>query len=233
MTTRQFELYPEERHWWSFNDYGAVVDVVRRLKAASGNEDVFRVVEFGPGSSTLALIEGGATHIDAFETDPHWADVHAARLAAHLDRVDIYIYGWSDPLQVTASLDRYDLAFVDGPVESERRVAVVRWCLEHALAVLVPADEPAGRESPMKVAVMEFIAEFRCRAERLETGPLAGSFMLLWPGQADIVATDEQTAVHAAPGVQVGGFVDQSVGAPLAAPKLSRKERRAAAKGQA
>ena len=50
---REFRLYPREEHFCSFADYGAILDTVRRL-------DAKRVLEFGPGHSTLALVEGGA-----------------------------------------------------------------------------------------------------------------------------------------------------------------------------
>src|SRR3954468_3676950 len=98
-----FALYPEELRWWSFNDYGAVLQVMQRLGPR-------RVLEFGPGSSTLALIEGGATHIDSCEDDPVWFNTYTVRLQKKCPRiVTLRPYTWSDPVTVPGVDDKvYD-----------------------------------------------------------------------------------------------------------------------------
>src|SRR4051812_40979556 len=94
MKTPPFELYPIEQHWWSFNDYGAVLEVTERLKAK-------KVLEFGPGWSTRALIEGGATKVDTCEDDPDWFAVHSERLVPQFpDVVTLHPYVWSDPVSI-------------------------------------------------------------------------------------------------------------------------------------
>lgn len=168
---RTFALYPEAQHWWSFTDYGAVVDVVQHLGAR-------RVLEFGPGSSTLALIEGGATSIDTLEDDPHWAGVHEARLAARYPAiVRVHRYVWRDPLTI-APIDaaRYDLALIDGPRGTDRRPAVVQYCLDRCAAVLLPTEDG----NPTLRPVLQMLAAARgLQLEIRETGPLAGAFALI------------------------------------------------------
>lgn len=179
-----FKLYPEERHWWSFNDHGAVLDVMQRLQPK-------RVLEFGPGSSTLALIEGGAAHIDTCEDDPIWAATYEERLVPkYPGLVFLHRYTWRDPLSIPSIDDqRYDLALIDGPrddhsdgPDGSMRIAVVRYALERCKAVLVPTE---GRDQGPMLRVFDEIANGRGRQyEVMETGPLATSFaLLIWPDQ--------------------------------------------------
>lgn len=170
---RTFKLYPEERHWWSLNDYGAVLDTVTRRKAK-------RILEFGPGSSTLALIEGGATHIDTCEDKPDWAQVYEERLVAFYPGiVNLHRYTWSDPLHIPATDDQqYDLALIDGPLGTDQRGPVVRYAMERCAAVLVPTEDknPAFRQEVHAIAVA---ADWNINIR--ETGPLSGGFALLTP----------------------------------------------------
>src|SRR5512147_916121 len=103
-----FKLYPEERHWWSFNDYGATLAAVRHLGAR-------RVLEFGPGSSTLALIEGGATHIDTCEDSPDWAKVYRERLERQYPGI-VHLYEYApgdfDGLDKAIGDQTYDLGMI-------------------------------------------------------------------------------------------------------------------------
>lgn len=167
----EFELYPEERHWWSMNDYRAVLDTMRQLKPA-------RVLEFGPGSSTLALIEGGASHVDTLEDDPDWATTYEERLQAKYPAiVTLHRYAWSDPLSIP-SIDgeTYDLALIDGPLGTNRRPAVVAYCLDRCAAVLAPTEDgnPGFRLELRRIAEARGLA-----LEIRETGPLSGGFALL------------------------------------------------------
>ncbi len=166
-----FTLYPEERHWWSFNDYGAVLDTMRLLQPK-------RVLEFGPGSSTLALIEGGAAHIDTLEDNPDWAEVYETRLAGkYPELVRVHRYVWADPVTIPAiDGEHYDLALIDGPLGTDRRGAVVRYCLDHCDAVLAPTEDgnPKFRKELQDIAkATGWSIDIR------ETGPLSGGFALL------------------------------------------------------
>jgi len=171
---RTFQLYPEERHFWSFNDYGAVLDVMElRLPK--------RILEFGPGSSTLALIEGGAETIDACEDDPHYFATYQRRLAAaYPSIVSMQAYRWSDPLRVPQLDGRwYDLALIDGPRETPNRAAAIEYCLQRCAAVLIPLEEHPGHQYLRPVAV-ELAKRHGRSVEIIEdTGPLAGAFALL------------------------------------------------------
>lgn len=205
---RTFELYPVEQHWWSFNDYGAVVDVVRMLGAT-------RVLEFGPGSSTLALVEGGATSITTMESDPHWAQVHRDRLLPRCQHVAVdlkeYTIGADPdvPYRVSRAYGEFDLALIDGPIDLDARVGILRACLDDWLvrAVLVPLDGSGA----LLDAVCSYAQVPGLMVEVLETGPLAGSFALIRrpPGtpsaerflrdRAVAPASDASPSVEAAP----------------------------------
>lgn len=172
--TGPFRLYPAEQHWWSFNDYGVVVDLVRKLKPQ-------RVLEFGPGSSTLALIEGGADWIDSCEDDPHWFATHIERLEDRFPQfVALRPYNYGRPLFVpTVQGCRYDLGLIDGPADTAKRPAIIDYALERCDAVLVPLEEASTNDHLLRDYV-------RCMpnvsVEWIEnTGPLAGAFALIRP----------------------------------------------------
>lgn len=173
--TRELKLYPAERHWWSFNDYRAVLGVVVQLQPAT-------VLEFGPGSSTLALLEGGAGHIDALEDDAKWIAVNSNLLLEHAARVSLIPYVWADPLAIPAiDARRYDLALIDGPRTTENRVAVLEYCLTRAAAVLMPLEESADRHGQgyLRPHVMAAAARHGRSVALIESGPLSGTFALL------------------------------------------------------
>lgn len=177
-----FRLYPEEARWWSFQDYQAVLDVARRLRPG-------RVLEFGPGSSTLALIEGGAAEIDTCEDNPDWAQVYEERLARRFPEpgwpavVRLHRYEWPDaaPLSIPAvDGGLFDLALIDGPLGTERRPDVLRYCLQRCVYVLMPTEEHKTRA--WLWPLIEGIArEAGVPAERWDTGPLSGAFALVGP----------------------------------------------------
>lgn len=174
MGASRFELYPEERHWWSFNDYAAVLDTVRRLAAR-------RILEFGPGSSTLALVEGGATTIDTLEDDPKWYDVHRSRVGRQFAGVvNVHRYTWADPLEIPAiDCQAYDMGLIDGPHDTPRRVAVLEYCLGRCSAVLLPTEDYKVASPPLRPHIARLAGAFGCKVEIWETGPLSGSFALL------------------------------------------------------
>lgn len=170
-----FKLYPEERHWWSMADYGAVLDVMQRLQPR-------RVLEFGPGSSTLALIEGGATFIDSCEDAPDWLETYRERLqAVYPDIVRIVPYTWSDPLAIPSLGGlRYDMALIDGPYTSERRPPVLAFALDRCDTVLIPTEDDGRKHKSYLRPIIRKMAKARGRSvEFMETGPLSGGFALI------------------------------------------------------
>lgn len=184
--TRTFELYPEERHWWSFSDYGHVLDTVRALGAK-------RVLEFGPGSSTLALIEGGATTIDTCEDDPDWAQVYEERLQAKYPQiVRVHRFTLAEPLSIPKVDDRrYDLALVDGPLGTNSRPVVIRYALERCAAVLVPTED-LNRD--FRNTLRDIAASSGWDIAITDTGPLSGGFALMTPKAADAPVEPEDVA---------------------------------------
>lgn len=170
-----FHLYPVERHWWSFQDYGAVLEVMGRLQPK-------RVLEFGPGSSTLALIEGGATTIDTCEDNPIWSRTYRVRLeGAYPDIVMLHSYRQADPLTIPdVDAQRYDMALIDGPYGSEQRPPVIEYALQRCAAVLVPTEDH-GRvyKSILRPVIVRLAEQYRRTVEFMETGPLSGGFALI------------------------------------------------------
>lgn len=172
-----FALFPEPTSWWSLADYGAVLKVMRERKPQ-------RVLEFGPGSSTLALIEGGASVIDSCEDNPEWLGVYDERLPRRFPQVRLRPYVFTNPLTVPGvDRERYDLALVDGPRGTDKRPAAIEYCLQRCDAVLAPTEDWRGDGR----ATVRLI-ETACRklAQRYgrtltieETGPLSGAFALL------------------------------------------------------
>lgn len=154
-------------HFWSRADHDAVVAFVQRLRPQ-------RVLEFGPGASTLSLIEGGAWRVDALEDDEHWRKVWTHRLQRR--QVQIHAYTWSDPLSTPMDGEKFDLALIDGPHLTEKRPAVIRYCLQRCAKVLVPL-ESIGTDLLERFV----LNELKCVVELQQTGPLAGSFALLTP----------------------------------------------------
>ncbi len=169
-----FRLYPEEGGWWSQQDYQAVMDITSELRPK-------RVIEFGPGSSTLALLEGGAQRIDTCENNEDWAQVYDERLVLRFPtQVWLHRYTWAEPLSVPAlDAETFDLALVDGP-RTHLRIPVLRYCLERCQHVLAPTeDEGRIHESFLRPRLRALAEEFGRDMQIIETGPLSGGFALL------------------------------------------------------
>lgn len=99
-----FKLYKEQKHTFSFIDYGML------LKEAAG---VKSALEFGPGISTLALIEAGVEKIVTLEHDPKWFD---AAVAQFKDYPQVSVRTYKDEPVVEADVEgEFDIAFVDSP----------------------------------------------------------------------------------------------------------------------
>lgn len=131
MVTRTFRLFPADYSWWTFADYDSLLTAAERYRPR-------RVLEFGPGGSTLALIEAGATAIDSCEDEAEWLETYRARLGApHRDTVRLHAFVNTDPIAIPA-LDgaRFDLAFIDGPKRTPTRLPAIRYAQAHADVVV-------------------------------------------------------------------------------------------------
>lgn len=113
-----FELFREERAVFTFDDYAAVMGAVRGVK---------RVMEFGPGASTLAMIEAGVEHIVSAECSSLWEAKARVSLQEYIDAGRVEIIRFTNTVPVTFSQEvegPFDLVFVDSPVGIEARSAV-------------------------------------------------------------------------------------------------------------
>jgi hypothetical protein len=173
---RAFSLFQNETNFWSFSDYGAVVDTVSALGAK-------RILEFGPGSSTLALIEGGATSIDTCEDDQVWAEIYEERLVRRFpDIVHLHRYSWklTGPIIPALDSETFDLALIDGPFETERRFPIIGYALQRCRSVLVPTEDAGRTNQSLFRPYLNMLAKNEhLYLEIRNTGPLSGGFALL------------------------------------------------------
>lgn len=176
--TQRFKLYPQEQRWWSFQDYQAVLDAMAKTGAK-------RILEFGPGSSTLALIEAGAEHIECCEDDPQWGRVYQERLADRFPGiVTIRPYTFADPLEIPDLVGRtFDMALIDGPRGTENRPVVLRYVLTRCRWVLMCCEEWQTR-AWLRPIILEAAHEAGRPVEFTVTGPLSGAFALIGPKEA-------------------------------------------------
>ncbi len=200
-----FKLYPEEKHWWSFQDYSAVLTIMERLHPA-------RVLEFGPGNSTLALIEGGAAHIDCCEDNPIWFNTYKERIADAYPAIVRFVpYEWSDPVSIPAiDAERYDLALIDGPHGTLNRPAVIAYCLQRCAAVLVPTEEIAYGKGALRPHIQRLGDAFGFDIEWMETGPLSGGFALLTSNKSLLTSNESLPAQAAEVSIDTAPQVEQA-----------------------
>lgn len=101
-----FKLYTEESATFRFSDYALLMQQVKDLEAKS-------CLEFGPGLSTLALIEAGIEKIVTLEHDPEWFDANVERFK---DFPQVEVRRYQDEPVVLADVEEdFDMAFVDSP----------------------------------------------------------------------------------------------------------------------
>ena len=146
-----FELYKAETPYLKFEDYGLIIEEVKRANAKTA-------LEFGPGASTLALIESGLERIVTCEHDRGWREKAKTKFR-DFPQVKVIAY-LNEPIAV-AEIDRkFDIAFVDSPQgyvgarvvhpgqEDWSRLNTCLLALEHApIVVLHDAIRPLERGS--------------------------------------------------------------------------------------
>lgn len=103
-------LYPATK-FLSREHYDIIVRYAKGAKTA---------LEFGPGATTLALVEAGVKRIDTFDHDPKWIEHYrtAFRAWGHI-AVGMYV---NAPVVTAPCLDQYDIAIVDSPQGDRNRV---------------------------------------------------------------------------------------------------------------
>jgi hypothetical protein len=100
----KYELYKEDSLTFQFKDYGILLNAAKGAKSA---------LEFGPGSSTLALIEAGVPKIVTCEYDPGWREIAKEKFAQY---PQVTVIPFLDEPEAKADIEgEFDLAFVDSP----------------------------------------------------------------------------------------------------------------------
>lgn len=165
-----FRLYPEERRIFEFCDYGALLHECARVGARS-------VLEFGPGISTLALVESGAEMIRTCEYQDRWIAQAAELLRGH-PHVSVHRYCNEPVVKMQDDPgNEFDLAFVDSPLgvpsrgavrhpeqEDCNRLNTVLYALDRSPVVLL---HDAKREG--EAATLARVAAMRHRVEMIDT----------------------------------------------------------------
>jgi hypothetical protein len=101
-----FKLYTVEQDCLPFRDYAALLKEFQGVKTA---------LEFGPGVSTLALIEAGVEKIVTLE---HLAEWYDKALEKFKDYPQVTVARYADEPSIAAAevaFQDFDIAFVDSP----------------------------------------------------------------------------------------------------------------------
>lgn len=104
----RFALYQVQTTTFSFECYGTLIDEIRILGAKTA-------LEFGPGYSTLALIESGLEKIVTLEHDLQWFEKAREQFR---DYPQVEIRSYKDEPEAIADLkpdETFDIAVVDSP----------------------------------------------------------------------------------------------------------------------
>jgi hypothetical protein len=99
-----FKLYTVERECLPFVDYATLLREFQGVKT---------VLEFGPGVSTLALIEAGVEKIVTLEHLPEWFNKAVEKFKDY-PQVEIRPY-WDEPTVLADVEEDFDVALVDSP----------------------------------------------------------------------------------------------------------------------
>jgi hypothetical protein len=102
-----FRLYKREQSVFTFDDYAVLLTEAKRINA-------MRVLEFGPGNSTLAWIEAGCDEIVSLEHNAKWMGIAKDKLGSH-SNVCLMSYQNAPEIEVSGLGGTFDLAFVDSP----------------------------------------------------------------------------------------------------------------------
>ena len=104
-TESPFKLYKQDFRTFRFGDYGIL------LNEATGKK---RILEFGPGCSTWALIESGCPEIVTCEYDPRFLESAKEKFKDY-PQVKVIPFLDTAPEAQADLQGEFDLAFVDSP----------------------------------------------------------------------------------------------------------------------
>lgn len=108
------------------------------LSMFCASKQIKSALEFGPGNSTQAMIDGGVEFIKSFEQDAFMAEKMRNLLPG--DKVEIITY---DPTAIPLEFDvhgRVDMAFIDGPTRdafTPSRLNAALFCFNRAQYIVM------------------------------------------------------------------------------------------------
>ena len=98
------------------NDAGLDKEECEWLTRFCGFHEFKTVLEFGPGNSTQAMLDGGVPWIVSYEHEAEYACVAMKIFEAYSDRVQIVKYdAMKMPIVPKPECLKFDFAFIDGP----------------------------------------------------------------------------------------------------------------------
>lgn len=111
-----FRLYKREQSVFAFDDYAVLLSEAKRVHAD-------RILEFGPGNSTLAWIEAGCNEIVSLEHNQQWMERAKDKFAGYLN---VHLVPYKNAAEIVVPQLNgkvFDLALVDSPVGVDLRSA--------------------------------------------------------------------------------------------------------------
>lgn len=128
----------------AFSGWAIGVDDYDWLVSWCKDQNVRRVMEFGPGDSTQAFLDAGCSVLSA-ESDPEWHRTMLERFSND-DPVSLTFYLDEAGCALPEPMETFDLVFVDGPPawnEGSRRHTLA-WAMAHADNVVLHDARRAG-----------------------------------------------------------------------------------------
>lgn len=126
-------------------DYDIIVELARGSESA---------IEFGPGVTTLALVEAGVAHIHTYEYQRAWYTT-ARRRFRGFTGVRVGLFRNEAVVEVKDAMESYDIAVVDSPIAGKKwrqirgqeglaRLNTLQCALRHADTVILHDANRAG-----------------------------------------------------------------------------------------
>lgn len=175
-----FRLYKKENSIFPFEEYRVLLHLVAWYSKDFVPQEM-KVLEFGPGISTLAIIEAGIGEIHSCEYDAQWLETSKQMIATcamgETYKLKLHPYRNESFISIPA-LDKmqFDMAFVDSPVgqgkrwvqhigkEGYSRFNSTLFALERSSVVFLHDAKRAGEQR-----TLETLKEMGCQVTMFDT----------------------------------------------------------------